>query len=406
VSVDLANVIRPGDGIVCGMACAEPQTLTEALVAQRAAFSGATPFLGVNYSGIVKPEHADHLRLTSYCGAGHNRALADAGVLDIHPHPYSRLGALIRTRAIPADVVLIQVSPPNAKGEYSLGLAAEYLVPALEVCRAIVAEVNDRIPWTYTERLLRESDFALAVRSSRAPVALPYGAPGELERTIARHAAAFVPDGATLEFGLGSLPGAILGFLTSHKTLRVHSGAVGDGIVDLAKRGVIDQVVGGQVFGTQRFFDFARQNPLVQLRSSEFTHDPRVLFGIERFVAVNSAVEVDLTGQVNAEVAGGSYVGAVGGALDFIRAANQSPGGVSLIVLPSAVGTKASRIVCKLSGPVATPRSEAGVIVTEQGAADLRGCTLRERAKKMLGIAHPAFRAALEREAREGGLIS
>ena len=387
------------------MACAEPQTLTEALVAQRAAFSGATLFLGVNYSGIVKPQHADHLRLTSYCGAGHNRALADAGVLDIHPHPYSRLGALIRARAIPADVVLIQVSPPNAKGEYSLGLAAEYLIPALEACRAIVAEVNERIPWTYTERLLRESDFALAVPSSRAPVALPYGAPGELERTIARHAAAFIPDGATLEFGLGSLPGAILGFLPSHNTLRVHSGAVGDGIVDLAERGVIDQVVGGQVFGTQKFFDFAHQNPLVQLRSSEYTHDPRVLFGIERFVAINSAVEVDLTGQVNAEVAGGSYVGAVGGALDFIRAANQSPGGVSLILLPSAVGTRASRIVAKLSGPVATPRSEAGVIVTEQGAADLRGCTLRERAKRMLQIAHPGFREGLEREAREGGLI-
>ena len=387
------------------MACAEPQTLTEELVAQRAAFSGATLFLGVNYSGIVKPEHADHLRLTSYCGAGHNRALADAGVLDIHPHPYSRLGALIRARAIPADVVLVQVSPPNAMGEYSLGLAAEYLVPALEVCRAIVAEVNERIPWTYTERLLRESDFALAVRSSRAPVALPYGGPSELERTIARHAAAFVPDGATLEFGLGSLPGATLGFLTSHKALRVHSGAVGDGIVDLADSGVIDQVVGGQVFGTQKFFDFAHQNPLVQLRSSEFTHDPRVLFGIERFVAINSAVEVDLTGQVNAEVAGGSYVGAVGGALDFIRAANQSPGGVSLIVLPSAVGTRTSRIVAKLSGPVSTPRSEAGVIITEQGTADLRGCTLRERAKRMLRIAHPAFRDALEREAREAGLL-
>jgi len=164
--------------------------------------------------------------------------------------------------------------------------------------------------------------------------------------------------------------------------------------------------VGGQVFGTQKFFDFAHQNPLVQLRSSEYTHDPRVLFGIERFVAINSAVEVDLTGQVNAEVAGGSYVGAVGGALDFIRAANQSPGGVSLILLPSAVGTRTSRIVGKLSGPVATPRSEAGVIVTEQGAADLRGCTLRERAKRMLRIAHPAFRDALEREACAAGLIS
>ena len=405
MSVDLARVIRPGDGIVLGAACAEPQTLSEALVAQRAAFPDATLFLGVNYSGIVKPEHADHLGLTSYCGAGHNRALADAGVLDIHPHPYSRLGPLIRSRAIRADVVFVQVSPPNAQGEHSLGLAAEYLIPALEVCRSVVAEVNDRIPWTHTERVLREGDFALAVRSSRAPVALPYGAPGETESTIARHAAAFVPDGATLEFGLGSLPDAILAFLATHKRLRVHSGALGDGIVDLAQRGVIDQVVGGQVFGTQKFFDFAHRNPLVQLRSSDYTHDPRVLFAIDRFVAINSAVEVDLTGQVNAEVAGGSYVGAVGGALDFIRAANQSPGGVSLIVLPSAVGTKVSRIVCRISGPVATPRSEAGVIVTEHGAADLRGCTLRERAKRMLRIAHPAFRDDLERQARGAGLL-
>ena len=405
MSVDLARVIRPGDGIVVAQACAEPQTLTEALVAQRESLSGATLFLGVNYSGIVKPQHADHLRLTSYCGAGHNRALSDAGVLDIHPHPYSRFGALIRSRAIPADVVLLQVSPPNEHGEYSLGLAAEYLVPALESCRAIVAEVNDRIPWIHGERVLRDGDFALQLPSSRTPAPLPYGAPGETERAIARHAAQFVPDGATLEFGLGALPDAILGFLGDRKKLRVHSGALGDGIVDLAARGVIDQVVGGLVFGTQKFFDFAHRNPLVQLRSSDYTHDPRVLFAIERFVAINSAVEVDLTGQVNAEIAGGSYVGAVGGALDFIRAANQSPGGVSLVVLPSAVGTKVSRIVAAITGPVATPRSEAGVVVTEHGAADLRGCTLRERAKRMLKIAHPAFRGALEQQAREARLL-
>ena len=405
MSVDLARVIRPGDGIVVGQACAEPQTLSEALVAQRAAFAGATLFLGVNYSGIVKPEHADHLRLASYCGAGHNRALADAGVLDIHPHPYSRLASLIRSKTIPADVVMLQVSPPNSRGEHSLGLSADYLVPALDTCRAIVAEVNERIPWTHSDRLLRESEFALAVHSSRQPVPLPYGAPGQTERAIARHAAAFVPDGGTLEFGLGSLPDAILGFVADRKALKVHSGALGDGIVDLASRGIIGPVTGSQVFGTQKFFDFAHQNPDVRLRSCEFTHDPRVLAGIERFVAINSAVEVDLTGQVNAEIAGGSYVGAVGGALDFIRAANQSPGGVSLVVLPSAVGTKVSRIVGRISGPVATPRSEAGVIVTEHGAADLRGCTLRERARRMLGIAHPAFREALEREAREAGLV-
>jgi acetyl-CoA hydrolase len=413
-NLELRSVLRPGDGILWGQAGAEPQTLTEALVAQRAALGGVSVFLGINYAGIVRPEHADHLRLSAYCGAGHNRALADAGVLDIHPHPYSQLGRLIRSRQLRADVVFVQLSPPNERGEYSLGLAAEYLVPALECCRAIVAEVNQRVPWTHTDRVLREQDFALAVRSTRDPAPLPYGAPGETERAIARHAAAFVADGATLEFGLGALPDAILGELGDRRDLGVHSGALGDGVAELMRKGVISNArkaidpgrsVGGVLLGSRKLFDFAHRNQALRLASSDYTHDARVLARLERFVAVNSAVEVDLTGQVNAEVAGGSYVGAVGGALDFIRAANQSPGGVSLVVLPSSVGSKASRIVSRLAGPVATPRSEAGVIVTEHGAADLRGCTLAERARRMIAIAHPAWREALEREAHASRLI-
>ena len=378
--MDLARWIRPGDGVVFGQACAEPQTLVEALVAQRAAFTGATLFMGVNWSGIVKPEHADHLRLTAYCGSGHNRRLADAGVLDIHPHPYSQLAGLIRARRIRADVLLLQVSPPNARGEYSLGLAAEYLVPALEVCRAVIGEVNDRVAWTHTERLLRKEDFAFLVETSRAPVALPYGPPGDLEKAIARNAAPFVPDGAVLETGLGALPDAVLGMLGDRKRLALHTGSLGDGAVELMQRGVAVTADCGTLMGTQRLFAHARENPALRLRSTEFTHDARVLARLERFVAINSAVEVDLTGQVNAEVAKGSYLGAVGGALDFVRAANQSPGGVSLMLLPAA------RVVEKLQGPVATPRSEAGVVVTERGAADLRGCTLRERERRLRAI--------------------
>ena len=412
-SLDLTEVVRPGDGIIWGQACAEPQTLVERLLAQRAALSGCGVFLGVNYTGLVRPEHADHLRLSAYCGAGGNRALADAGVLDIHPHPYSRFAELIRARRIRCDVVFVQVSPPNSRGEYSLGLAAEYLVPALAAARAVVAEVNDRIPWTHGERVLRDSDIALAVRTSRPPPPLPYGAPGDLERRIAAHAAAFVPDGATLETGLGSLPDAVLEALGDRRDLGMHSGALGEAAVALMERGVITNArkpldagvsVAGVLFGGQRLFDFVHENAAIRLCSVEHTHDPRVLARFERFVAINSAVEVDLTGQVNAEVAGGSYVGAVGGALDFIRAANQSPGGVSLVVLPSSLGAKRSRIVARLSGPVATPRSEAGVFVTEWGAADLRGLTLRERASRMLAIAHPDLREALEREAHELGL--
>jgi acetyl-CoA hydrolase len=378
--VDLAAVIRPGDGILWGQGCAEPQTLVEAVVAQRAAFSGACVFLGVSYSGIVKPEHADHLRLSSYCGTGTNRALADAGVLDINPAPYSQLGALLRERKIRCDVVLLQVSAPNRRGEYSLGLAVEYLAPALKAARAIVAEVNEGVPWTHTEPLLHRKDFALLVESSRPPVYLSYRA-GSLESSIARNAAAFVPERAVLECGIGNIPNAVLGALGERRGLRYHSGVIPDGVAELHAKGALSgEIHGGALMGTQALFDWARENPQVRLRSSDYTHAPAVLSKLERFVAINSAVEVDYSGQVNGEVAKGSYVGAVGGALDFIRAANQSPGGVALICLPS------NRIVERLSGPVATPRSEAGVIVTEKGSADLRGCTLREREGRLRAL--------------------
>jgi acetyl-CoA hydrolase len=377
---DLARFIRPGDGIILGQACAEPQSLSEALAAQRAAFSGAGLFLGVNYAGILRPEHADHLKLASYCGAGHNRALADADVLDIHPHPYSRLASLIRERKIPCDVVLLQVSPPNARGEYSMGLAVDYLLPAIESARAVVAEVNDRVPWTHSEKIFRKEDFALLVASSRDPASPPAARAGAIEASIARHAAAFIPDGATLEFGLGILPDAVCAALQDRKSLNVHSGTIGDGVVGLMQRGAVATADCAMLIGTRKLFDFAHDNASIRLRSTEYTHEPRVLAGIPRFVAINSAVEVDLTGQVNAEVAKGSYLGAVGGALDFIRAANASPGGVSLLLLPAA------RIVKTLSGPVSTPRSEAGIVVTERGAADLRGCTLRERTRRLNAI--------------------
>jgi acetyl-CoA hydrolase len=377
---DLTGVIRPGDGIVWGQACAEPQTLVEAVAAQRASFSGACIFLGSSFSGLLKPEHADHLRFTSYCGTGSNRALADAGVLDIYPAPYSQLGSLIQSKSIPCDVVLLQVSPPNSRGEYSLGLAVEYLAPALQAARAVIAEVNDRIPWTHTEPLLRRKDFALIVESSRTPVYLPYRA-GETEAAIAAHAAEFIPERAVLECGIGNLPNAVLGALGDRRGLRFHSGVIPDAVAELAHKGAVTgEIHGGALMGTQALFDWARENHQVRLHSSDYTHGAEVLGKLERFVAINSAVEVDLTGQVNGEVAKGSYVGAVGGALDFIRAANQSPGGVALVCLPS------NRIVERLQGPVATPRSEAGVIVTEKGAADLRGCTLRERECRMRRI--------------------
>jgi len=369
--VDLASVVRPGDGIICGQACAEPQTLLEALVAQRAQLSGCRVFLGASYSGIVKPSHSDHLRLASYGGIGHNRALSDAGVLDVLRVPYSRLAALIRSGQIPADVVFVQVSPPNKGGEYSLGLAADYLVPALQVCRTIVAEVNAQVPWTHSEHRLRRDDFDLHVETSRAPAE---AASRAADRAIARHAAAFVADGSVLEFGIGALPDAVCEFLPARRALRIHSGTIGDGVVDLMRSGAVSEADCAMLIGSRKLFDFARDNPRIRLRSSEYTHAAEVLGRLERFVAINSAVEVDLRGQVNSEVASGSYVGAIGGAPDFIKAA-----GTSLVLIP------ASRLVARLSGPVST--SDAGIVVTELGAADLRGCDEGERARRLRAIA-------------------
>jgi len=378
--VELSSVIRPGDGILWGQACAEPQTLVEALVSQRSRLGAVGCFLGSSYSGIVTPEHADHLKLSSYCGIGANRALADAGVLEILPVPYSQLGSLIRDKKIGCEVLMLQVSPPNGRGEYSLGLAADYLVPALDTCRAIVAEVNEQVPWTHTERLLAKADFDLVVESSRPPATPAARPPGDLERAIARNAAAFVPNGAVLEFGIGALPDAVCSALGRHEGLRVHSGSIGDGVIELAERRIVSRIDCAMLIGSRKLFDFARDNDRVRLRSSEYTHNAEVLARQPRFVAINSAVEVDLTGQVSGELAGASYVGAVGGALDFVRAANQSAGGISIVVLP------ASRIVERVGGPVSVPRGEAGVIVTEKGAADLRGCGLRERERRMRAI--------------------
>ncbi|HET7670381.1 MAG TPA: acetyl-CoA hydrolase/transferase C-terminal domain-containing protein [Burkholderiales bacterium] len=374
--LDLTSVVRPGDALIWGQACAEPQTLVEALVAQRAALSGCSAFIGSSYSGLLRPEHADHLRLSSYCGTGSNRKLADAGALDILPAPYSQLAPLIRSGRLRCDVLMLQVSPPNGRGEYSLGLGVEYLAAALKVARAVVAEINDQVPWTHTDPLLRRDDFALVVETSRAPVELPNSDPSDLERRIAAHAASCVPEGATVECGIGTLPNAILSALSSRRDLSYHSGAV----CDLVRTVPWKRCVGGALMGTRALFEWARDNPALKLASTDVTHGARSLAGIERFVAINSAVEVDLTGQVNGEVAKGSYVGAVGGALDFVRAASQSPGGVSIIALPAA------RVVEKLSGPVSIPRSEAGLFVTEHGVADLRGCTLRERERRMRAV--------------------
>ena len=407
-ALDFGAVVRPGDTVMWGQANAEPLPLTQALMAQRHAIGNFNVFLGISYSDTLKAEYADCIRFSGYAGTGGNRALAKAGKLDILPCHYSHLRDLIANRRLKVDVLLLQVAPANARGEYSLSIAHEYLIPALQAARVVVAEVNEQAPWTYGERPLVKADLDYIVHTARAPLELVHPQAGAAEQAIARHVAGLIDDGATLQFGLGALPEAILGQLADRRDLGVHSGAIGDQVAALMQSGAITNArksidrgvsIAGIMFGSQRLHDFAHRNPQIQFRSSSYTHGPGVLAQIERFTAINSAVEVDLSGQINAEVAAGVYVGAVGGAVDFLRAAHYSKGGLPIVALPSTAG-KHSRIVARLNGPVSTPRSDAGIIVTEYGVADLRGAPLGERARRMLAIAHPEHRERLERESR------
>ena len=407
----LAALIHAGDTVWWGQATAEPLTLTRALVAHRKEIAHGERlriFVGIGGSDTLKPEQADTFDFFGYTGGGPHRKLADAGVLDILPLHYSQIPHFIDNGALPADVVLLQVSPPDARGRYSLSQVREYLPAAVRRARVVIGEVNPDVPWTRGGVDLGASDFALLIDAQEPPLSQPAGAIGPEEQAISRHVAGLIEDGATLQLGIGKLPEAILAALKDHKDLGLHSGVVADGIVDLAEAGVLTNArktvdpgvaVGGILMGTGKLRRWAHQNPHLQLRETEYTHNAAVLAASYKPAAINSAIEVDLTGQINAEVAAGTYVGAVGGAVDFLRGAAASPGGLPIVALPSATRKGVSRIVAQLSGPVSTARSDAGLIVTEHGVADLRGQPLSQRVRRMIAIAAPEFRATLEREA-------
>lgn len=409
-SLDLSQHIRPGDGILFQQGCGEALSLTEKLVAQRARYSGASIFFGSGFSKTFQPEHADHLRFKGFGGIGTLRKLAAAGKLDPLPCHISSIEPLIRSGAIRTDVVLLQVSPANEKGEHSFGLVNDYVRAAMAKARVVIAEINAQIPWAPCDQPLKPGEITVAVETDRAPLELPAAPFGELERSIAAHLADFIPDRATLQVGIGAVPEAIVAMMSDRRGLGVHSGMIGDSVVDLMERGVITNehkgldpgvTISGVLFGTTRLYRFAHRNADIRLCPTSYTHSLTTLSKLRNLVSINSALEVDLTGQVNAEAIGSDHIGAVGGQVDFVRAAVQSEGGVSIIALPAAGKKGDSKIVSRLSGPVTTARSDVDVIATEHGAVRLRGLSIRERVRAMVSIAAPEHREALMRDARE-----
>ena len=412
----LESIVRPGDLVMWGQGTSEATTLTAALMASRHAIGGFRAFVGLSLSDSVQPAHADCVSFTSYCGAGNNRLLAKAGALDILPFHYSQLGEMIATGAFRVDVVILQLAPPDANGRFSMSMACEYLVPAARTARVVIAEVNGLAPASCGPHALHADDIDHVVYTSRAPLAPPAARMLPSELAVARQVAALIEDGATLQCGLGALPEAIMSQLHDRRDLGIHSGVMGDAADGLIRAGVITNArklqdrgvsITGSLMGGPSLNSLAHKNPQLELRSVEYTHCIPVLATLPGFTSINSAIEVDLTGQVNAEVAGGVYVGAVGGAMDFIRGARLSSGGLPIIALPSRIERKGiSRIVSRLQGPVSTPRSDGIVVVTEYGHADLRGLSLKQRIPRMIAIAHPDMRDLLTHEAKLHGLAN
>lgn len=407
-----ADYIRAGDLVVWGQGQAEPVPLTQRLMQQRHEIGEFSVFLGINYYDTCQSDYADCIRFMSYCGAG-NRALAKHHKLGILPSHYSQFPALIAARKLPIDVVIIQVAGPNQYGQYSYSLAQDYMRAAIKHARFVIAEINQQAPWVYSEYYLTEDDFDVIIHTDRT-----IGNPKAVDNTtvnqqIAANVAQYIDDGMTLQIGIGALPEAVLQALSQHQNLGVHSGIISDGVVALMQAGVINnrykeidagKTITGLISGSSSLHQFVTHNRQVELRDISYTHHSQTLAKFQKLAAINSAIEVDITGQVNAEMVNNVYVGAVGGAIDFSRAASLSSGGCSIIAMPSA-GKDFTRIVSQLQGPVTVPRSDVGIVVTEFGAADLRGLTLSERVNAMISIAAPPYRDQLMQSAKQSQLI-
>lgn len=408
--LDLADFIKPGDTVTWGQASSEPLCLTEKLVSQRKHIGKFTAMVGLSLSNTLLPEYNDDINVISYGALGTNTPLAAAGVLQVVPCNYSAIPQLISSGRLRIDVVLVQLSPRGPDGHYSLGLSNDHLLPAMQAARVVIGEVNDQIPCTTLDKPLDEALLDYIVPCSRHAVYAPDHVIGDIEKSIASHLQDVIEDGAILQYGIGSVPSAIISSLCGHRRLGIHSGMLTDDIIDLIESGAVTNetnrvrpgtTVGALVVGSERLSRYLHLNPLVELHPASKTHGAQTLAQLDRLVAINSAIEVDLYGQVNAEMAGGRYLGAVGGQVDFMHAASTHEKGLSIIAMPSVTNkTKHSRIVAQLNSPlVTTSKSDVDILVTENGSADLRGKTMQQRAVEICSIASPVFQDDIMRAA-------
>jgi acyl-CoA hydrolase len=402
--------LRPGMKVLLPPGCGEPVALVGEICRQAARLPGLTLMGGIHIGDFpfTRPEAAA-LRLVTWhmsprlAGAGERVAFVPMRYFDLVTE-FNRGG-----RWAP-DAVLVHTAPPDARGYLSLGVSVSVALPAARRAPLVIAQVNPNMPRTRGDASLHASQVDAWVEVDEPLLEYPPPAVGEVERAIGRAVAAIVPDGATVQVGVGAIPQAVLEALGGHRRLALHSLLL-EAAVPLVERGVVDgsakrlhrgRLDIGEIMGTRRLFDFAHDNALINMETSELVHDPAVVAGIDRFVAINSALEIDLTGQVSAESIAGRQVAGIGGQFDFALGASRSPGGASVTALPATGRDGAlSRIVPVLGtgAAVTTPRYLADWVVTEFGAAHLRGLPARARATALIAVAHPRFREELERSA-------
>ncbi|MEX2183125.1 MAG: acetyl-CoA hydrolase/transferase C-terminal domain-containing protein [Chloroflexota bacterium] len=411
--------IQSGDQVYVHCAAAAPSVLLDALVAHGVEDDlrdvGMVHLHTEGSGPHLAPEMAPHFRHRALFVGPNARAAVNDGRADYVPVFLSDVPRLFETGSVPLDAVLINVTPPDAHGFCSLGVSVEAMHAAIRAATTVIAQLNGEMPRTLGDSFIHVDDIDLAVEVAIPPYARPVGAISDTERQIGRYVAELVPDGATLQLGIGAIPAATALALHDHRDLGIHTEMFTDSVVDLVEAGVITgarkernrgKVVTAFMMGSQRLYDFVRDNPMIEMRPVDFTNDTHVIRSFSRMTAINSAIEVDLTGQVVADSIGQRVYSGVGGQMDFIRGAALASEGRAIIALPStAGGGGTSRIVdtLKPGAGVVTTRAHARTIVTEFGVAELFGRSLRERAAALIGIAHPDHRDHLKAEARALG---
>jgi acyl-CoA hydrolase len=403
------ELVRSGDRLWIQEGNGTPEPLIQALLRRAPQLHNVelVHMLTLGNADYTLPEYEGHFRHNGLF-LGHNvRAAVAAGRADYTPIYLSEIEKLFWSGQMPLDVAFIQTSPPDEYGYLSLGTSIDCTLSAAQCARLIIAEVNDQMPRTLGDTFLHLSKVAAIVETSRPLLELPPSPTSDVQRRIAGHVAPLIPDGATLQLGIGGIPNAVLESLYDRKDLGIHSEMCPDGVVPLMQAGVINgerktlhrgKAVAGFVLGTKKIFDFINNNPVFEFHPTQYVNDPFVIAQNERMVAINSAIQVDLTGQVCADSIGTTPYSGFGGQLDFIRGAAHSKGGKPIIALPSTAkrGT-VSRIVPVLDpgAGVVTSRGDVHYVVTEHGVAYLWGKTLRQRAEALIEIADPKFRAEL-----------